>query len=45
VVTVFGTRALLFDVGGVCAIVGLAVTLLVSAARNTRTLYVRESLP
>jgi archaetidylinositol phosphate synthase len=44
-VTVLGTRALLFDVGGACAIVGLAVTLLVSAARNTRTLYVRETLP
>ncbi len=45
VVTVFGTRALLFDVGGACAIVGLAVTLLVSAARNTRTLYLRETIP
>jgi hypothetical protein len=44
-VTVLGTRALLFDVGGACAIVGLAVTLLVSSARNTRTLYVRETLP
>lgn len=43
-VTVFGTRALLFDVGGVSAMVGLAVTLLVSTARNTRTLYRRESL-
>ena len=45
VVTVFGTRALLFDVGGAFAIVGLAVTLLVSAARNTRTLYLRETIP
>ncbi len=44
VVTVLGTRALLFDVGGICAIAGLAVTLLVSAARNTRTLYLRETL-
>jgi phosphatidylglycerophosphate synthase len=44
VVTVFGTRALLFDVGGACAIIGLAVTLLVSSARNTRTLYLRETL-
>jgi phosphatidylglycerophosphate synthase len=43
-VTLFGTKALLFDVGGVCAILGLAVTLLVSAARNTRTLYLRETL-
>jgi phosphatidylglycerophosphate synthase len=44
-VTVLGTRALLFDVGGVSAIVGLAVTLLVSATRNTRTLYLRETIP
>jgi hypothetical protein len=44
-VTVLGTRALLFDVGGICAIGGLAVTLVVSAARNTRTLYRRETLP
>ena len=45
VVTVFGTKALLFDVGGLCAVAGLALTLLVSAARNTRTLYLRETLP
>ncbi len=44
VVTVFGTQALLFDVSGICAIAGLAVTLLVSAARNTRTLYLRETI-
>jgi phosphatidylglycerophosphate synthase len=44
-VTVLGTRALLFDVGGACAIAGLGVTLLVSAARNTRTLYLRETVP
>jgi phosphatidylglycerophosphate synthase len=43
-VTVLGTRALLFDVGGACAIAGLGVTLLVSAARNTRTLYLRETI-
>jgi phosphatidylglycerophosphate synthase len=43
-VTVLGTRALLFDVGGVCAIAGLGVTLLFSAARNTRTLYLRETI-
>jgi phosphatidylglycerophosphate synthase len=45
VVTVFGTTALLFDVGGICGIAGLALTLLVSAARNARTLYLRETLP
>jgi phosphatidylglycerophosphate synthase len=43
-VTILGTRALLFDVGGLCAIAGLAVTLLVSAFRNGRTLYLRETL-
>jgi len=40
-----GTEYLLFDVGGACAIVGLLVTLTVTVARNTRTLYLRESLP
>jgi phosphatidylglycerophosphate synthase len=43
-VTVMGTRYLLFDFGGACAIVGLFLTLLVTVARNTRTLYVREPL-
>ena len=42
--TVFGSRQLLFDVGGVCGIVGLVVTLLVSTVRNTRTLYLRETV-
>jgi hypothetical protein len=36
--------ALLFDVGGVVAIAGLAVTLAVSALRNIRTLYREESI-
>jgi phosphatidylglycerophosphate synthase len=44
-VTFLGTRQLLFDVGGVCGIAGLSVTLLVSTARNTLTLYRRESVP
>ena len=44
-VVVMGTEYLLFDVGGACAIVGLLVTLLVTVARNTRTLYLREPLP
>jgi len=43
-VTVLGTQYLLFDVGGACAVVGLLVTLLVTVARNTRTLYLREPL-
>jgi phosphatidylglycerophosphate synthase len=42
--TVFGAKHLLFDVGGVCAMAGLFTTLLVSAARNTRTLYLRETV-
>ena len=43
-VTVMGTPYLLFDFGGVCAIVGLLVALLVTVARNTHTLYLRELL-
>lgn len=34
----------LFDVGGVCGAIGLFVTLVVSAVRNTRTLYVAEPI-
>lgn len=43
--TILGQRHLLFDIGGVCGIVGLFVTLLVSSARNTRHLYLEEPLP
>jgi archaetidylinositol phosphate synthase len=43
--TVFGKQYLLFDVAGVCAIVALAVTMLVSVARNTLHLYLKEPLP
>jgi archaetidylinositol phosphate synthase len=35
----------LFDVGGIVTIVGLTVSLVVSAARNTRALYQAEPLP
>jgi archaetidylinositol phosphate synthase len=35
----------LFDVGGVVAIAGLVVKLVVSAARNTHALYLAERLP
>ena len=35
----------LFDVGGVVAIAGLALKLLVSAVRNTHALYLAERLP
>jgi phosphatidylglycerophosphate synthase len=43
--TIFGRTFLLFDVGGVVAIAGLFVTFVVSAARNTRTLYRAEPIP
>ena len=44
-VALFGSRFLLFDVGGVIAIVALLATFVVSAISNTRTLYRREPLP
>jgi phosphatidylglycerophosphate synthase len=44
-VDLFGSRFLLFDVGGAVAVAGLAFTFVVSAVRNTRTLYLREPLP
>lgn len=40
-----GRTLLLFDVAGVVAAIGLAATFLVSAARNTRALYLAEPLP
>lgn len=43
--TVLGPRLLLFDVGGGAAAAGLFVAFVVSAARNTRTLYLQEPLP
>jgi len=36
---------LLFDVGAVCGLVGMVVTFLVSAVRNTRFLYAAEPMP
>jgi hypothetical protein len=44
-VTLAGAEYLLFDVGGVVAIAGLALTFIVSAVANTRTLYRAEPLP
>lgn len=44
-VTLLGHRFLLFDVGGVVAIGGIAVTLIGSAIRNARVLYRAERLP
>ena len=43
-VTVAGHQFLLFDVGGIVAAAGLALVFLLSAARNTRTLYRAEPL-
>jgi phosphatidylglycerophosphate synthase len=45
VVELFGQTVRLFDVGGVCAIAGLLVALIVSAVSNTRTLYRAEPRP
>ncbi len=44
-VTLFGARVLLFDVGGAVATAGFLATFIVSAVRNTRTLYRAEPLP
>ncbi|MEX1129116.1 MAG: CDP-alcohol phosphatidyltransferase family protein [Vicinamibacterales bacterium] len=44
-VTMGGERLLLFDVGGVVAIVALVITFLASAIRNGRLLYKLEPLP
>jgi archaetidylinositol phosphate synthase len=45
VVRVAGHPALLLDVGGVVAAVGLTAVFVVSAIRNTRALYLAEPLP
>lgn len=44
-VTLAGSTYRLFDVGGVVAIIGLVVTVIISAVINTRTLYAAEPLP
>jgi archaetidylinositol phosphate synthase len=43
--TIAGHQFLLFDIGGVIGAIGLTVTLLFSAASNTRKLYRLEPLP
>ena len=45
IVTIFGVPMRLFDVGGIVGAIGLIVTALISAIRNTRTLYTAEPLP
>ena len=42
---IFGHRYLLYDVGGVIAIVGMALVLVVSSIQNTHALYELERLP
>jgi archaetidylinositol phosphate synthase len=44
-VTVAGHRFVLFDFGGVIAVAGMLVILLISVVRNTAKLYREESLP
>ena len=44
-VTIAGEPVLLFDVGGIVAMAGLAGTFIASAVRNGRLLYRREPLP
>ena len=44
-VEILGQHYRLFDVGGAIATVGIAITLLISVARNTRLLYQAEPLP
>ena len=44
-VTILGMRHLLFDVGGVVAIAGIAATFVAAVVANTRRLYVAEPLP
>jgi len=44
-VEILGQTYRLFDVGGVVAIAGLAVTLLVTTAAHVRTLYLAEPIP
>ena len=45
VVTLFGRKLMLFDVGGVIGIAGMALMLIWSALRHTRALYDAERLP
>lgn len=45
VVTLFGERYLLFDVGGAVGIVGMSLMLLAAVARHTLHLYRAERLP
>jgi hypothetical protein len=41
----FGREFLLFDIGGICGIVGMGAMLVWTALRHTRQLYEAERLP
>jgi phosphatidylglycerophosphate synthase len=43
-VTIAGQKFLLFDVGGTCAIVAMTLMMIISAVKNTVTLYKQETL-
>jgi len=43
--TVFGHRMLLFDLGGMIAVAGMALMALIITARHTAELYRQEPLP
>jgi phosphatidylglycerophosphate synthase len=45
VVKLFGRQFLLFDVGGICGIVGMGLMLVWASLRHTRELYQAERLP
>lgn len=45
VVRLFGSEHLLFDVGGVCGIIGMSAMLIFAAVSHTRALYRAERLP
>jgi phosphatidylglycerophosphate synthase len=42
---IFGQRFLLFDVGGVVSLIGMAAMLIFSSIKNTHTLYKLEPMP
>jgi len=45
VVSIAGVSGLLFDIGGICGIVGMALMLVSAVARHTAALYRAERLP
>jgi archaetidylinositol phosphate synthase len=42
-VTIAGVKFLLFDVGGICAIIGILAVVIVSTIRNIKRLYIEET--